>query len=51
MNPDDVDMASLRSMLVPAPKDWLVAEPVSPLVNNVKNDGPELLGSSLGGGS
>jgi putative SOS response-associated peptidase YedK len=30
-------------MLMPAPDDWLVAEPASPLANNVKNDGPELL--------
>jgi putative SOS response-associated peptidase YedK len=39
--------AALRAMLRPAPGDWLVAEPASPLVNSVKNDGPELLGSLL----
>jgi putative SOS response-associated peptidase YedK len=36
--------AALRAMLRPAPDDWLTADPVSPLANNVKNDGPELLG-------
>ncbi len=34
---------ALRSMLRPAPDEWLVAERASPLVNSVKNDGPELL--------
>jgi putative SOS response-associated peptidase YedK len=47
MNSDNADAALLRTMLEPAPGDWLIAEDVSPLVNNVKNDGPELLGSSL----
>ncbi len=42
MNPSPADPAMLRSMLRPAPEDWLVAERVSPLVNSVKNDGPEL---------
>jgi len=37
------DMASVRSILAPAPEDWLVADRVSPLVNSVANDGPELL--------
>ena len=40
--------ASLRTMLRPAPEDWPIAERASPLVNNVKNDGPELLGGLLG---
>ncbi len=43
MNPSAADPALLRSMLTPAPEDWLVAERGSPLVNSVKNDGPELL--------
>ena len=38
---------SLRTLLRPAPDDWLIAEPASPLVNNVKNDGPELLAGLL----
>jgi putative SOS response-associated peptidase YedK len=33
-------------MLVPAPDESLVAEPVSPLIISVKNDGPELLSSA-----
>ncbi len=34
---------SLKRLLAPAPDDLLVARPASPLVNNVKNEGPELL--------
>jgi putative SOS response-associated peptidase YedK len=30
-------------LLVPAPEDSLIGSQASPLVNNVKNDGPELL--------
>ena len=45
MDAGNSDVASLSTMLVPALEDWLIAEPVSPLVNNVKNDGPELLSS------
>lgn len=37
------DEAALRAMLKPAPENSLIAERVSPLVNNVENDGPELL--------
>jgi putative SOS response-associated peptidase YedK len=37
------DLASTKSLLAPAPEDWLVAGRVSQLVNNVRNDGPELL--------
>ena len=47
MDPGNADAASLRTLLASAPEDWLIAEPASPLVNNVKNDGPELLGSLL----
>ena len=35
------------SFLRPAPDDWLVADKASPLVNSVKNDGPELLAGLL----
>jgi hypothetical protein len=38
---------SLRALPRPAPEDWLVADRASPLVNNVKNDGPELLAGLL----
>lgn len=44
MDPGNADVASLSAMLVPAPENWLIAEPALPLVNNVRNDGPELLG-------
>jgi putative SOS response-associated peptidase YedK len=43
MNVASTDLAPIRSMLAPAPEPWLVADRASPLVNNVKNDGPELL--------
>ena len=47
MNPDNGDVGSLRAILAPAPEDWLIAEPASTLVNNVKNDGPEVLSGSV----
>jgi putative SOS response-associated peptidase YedK len=47
MDPANSDMATLRAMLVPAPENWLIAEPASPLVNSVKNDGQELLSVSV----
>jgi putative SOS response-associated peptidase YedK len=43
MNPLERDPSSLKRLLVPAPDDALMASPASPLVNRVKNDGPELL--------
>jgi putative SOS response-associated peptidase YedK len=43
MNRRESDPLSLKRLLVPAPEDLLVVRPVSPLVNNVKNEGPELL--------
>ena len=33
---------SLKQLLIPAPESLLVIQPVSPLVNSVKNEGPEL---------
>ena len=39
--------ALARSLLRSAPDDWLVADKASPLVNSVKNDGPELLAGLL----
>jgi putative SOS response-associated peptidase YedK len=47
MAPGDADLSLFRAMLVPAPDDWLIAEPASPLANSVKNDGPEVLGALL----
>lgn len=36
-------LAEVKGLLVPAPSDWFDLYPVSTLVNNVRNDGPELL--------
>jgi putative SOS response-associated peptidase YedK len=43
MNWREPDPLSLKRLLVPAPEDLLVMRPASPLVNNVKNEGPKLL--------
>jgi putative SOS response-associated peptidase YedK len=37
------DAEALGQMLRPCPEDWLTAWPVSPRVNNVKNDDPECI--------
>jgi len=43
MNPREKNPLSLKRLLVSAPSDLLVMQAASPLVNNVKNEGPELL--------
>jgi putative SOS response-associated peptidase YedK len=43
MNWREPDPLSLKRLLVPAPDNLLVVRPASPLVNSVKNEGPELL--------
>jgi putative SOS response-associated peptidase YedK len=43
MNPRERDPRSLKRLLVPAAADLLTVRPASPLVNSVKNEGPELL--------
>ena len=43
MNRREPNPLSLKRLLVPAPDDLLVIRPASPLVNNVKNEGPDLL--------
>jgi putative SOS response-associated peptidase YedK len=43
MNLRESNRLSLKRLLVPAPDDLLVVRPASPLVNSVKNEGPELL--------
>jgi putative SOS response-associated peptidase YedK len=43
LDPRNQDRSGLRRLLVPAPEDLLVATPVSPLANSVKNDVPEVL--------
>lgn len=46
MNPREADPHSLKRILIPAAADVLEMRPASPLVNNVRNEGPELLGNS-----
>ena len=36
-------MDEVKGLLVPAPSAWFDRYPVSTLVNNVRNDGPELV--------
>ena len=48
MAPTGNNEEALRAMLVPALDGCLAADPASPFVNSVKNDGPDLLGSLLG---
>jgi putative SOS response-associated peptidase YedK len=43
MNPNETNPQRLKSILAPAPEEMLLITPASPLVNSVKNDGPELL--------
>jgi putative SOS response-associated peptidase YedK len=45
MNPSEEAPLSLKPLLIPAPEALLVVQPASPLVNSVKNEGPELLAS------
>jgi putative SOS response-associated peptidase YedK len=37
------DLGELQALLQPAPTEWLEVFAVQPLVNNVRNDGPELI--------
>jgi putative SOS response-associated peptidase YedK len=46
MNPREQAPLSLIALLIPAPEPLLVVQSASPLVNSVKNEGPELLASS-----
>jgi putative SOS response-associated peptidase YedK len=43
LDPDFRDAPAAQSLLVPLPDDRLTAHPVAPLVNNARNDGPELI--------
>jgi putative SOS response-associated peptidase YedK len=43
MDPRAPDPLALKRLLVPAPADLLIATLVSPKINNVRNDSPELL--------
>jgi putative SOS response-associated peptidase YedK len=42
LDPSNHDLAGLKNLLQPCPDDWLETQRVSPLVNRVGNDGPEL---------
>ncbi len=43
MNGREPNPISLKRLLVPAPEDFMMVRPASPLVNSVKNEGSELL--------
>jgi putative SOS response-associated peptidase YedK len=43
INPREQNPLSPKRLLIPAPDDLLRVRPASSLVNNPKNDGPELL--------
>lgn len=43
LDPQVDDLGVLQSLLRPAPAECVRAYPISPLVNSVRNDGPELL--------
>ena len=43
LDPSTQDLAELEPLLAPAPEAELVLYPVKPLVNNVRNNGPELI--------
>ena len=43
LDPTNNDTAALSELLVPAPASLLTAYPVATTVNNVRNDGPDLI--------
>jgi putative SOS response-associated peptidase YedK len=43
LDPDNHDTDRLGQLLVPASDDVLTVHPVTPEVNNVRNNGPELI--------
>jgi putative SOS response-associated peptidase YedK len=43
LDPDPADLGELQALLRPAPDGWLAVFAVEPLVNNVRNNGPELI--------
>jgi len=50
MNPNETQPKRLKRLLSPAPEAKLLITPASPLVNSVKNDGPELLDNQIAPG-
>jgi putative SOS response-associated peptidase YedK len=49
LDPANDDVDSLASLLVPAPEEMLTLHRVGPLVNSVRNNGPELIDPDGGG--
>jgi putative SOS response-associated peptidase YedK len=43
LDPAPADPGMLQEMLRPYPSDQMAANPVSPFVNNAKNEGPDCL--------
>jgi putative SOS response-associated peptidase YedK len=43
MNPREKAPLSLKRLLIPIAEDLLVAQPTLPLVNSVRNEGPQLI--------
>jgi putative SOS response-associated peptidase YedK len=43
LDPGNTDVADLRALLAPAASTGLTSYPVAPLVNSVRNNGPELI--------
>ena len=43
LDPTNDDLETLGKLLVPAPSELITIQPVSTAVNNVRNDGPELI--------
>ena len=43
LDPAVQDAGAVLPLLVPCADDLLTADPVAPLVNNLRNDGPELI--------
>lgn len=51
LDPDSHDLGALSGLLVPAPAEELTMFPVSKAVNDVRNDGPELVHRIAGDGA
>ena len=47
INPREAHPLTLKRMLIPAANDLLDLQPVSPAVNDVRNEGPELLAAPI----
>jgi putative SOS response-associated peptidase YedK len=43
LDPNEDRAQALKALLVPLPDDWLMAHPVTKLVNNPRNEGPQCI--------